>query len=302
MGWLAVDESARDICYRNLMGDDDWAPKARTYLEELYSLTSDVLDRKFQQQAKDHLHGCFAEMYFAAVCRDRLSLRVSHISDKGLDFYLDDLNCWIECVAATHGDFISVPENSVPNFEVGEAYNFPERQFLLRMSSVFVTKSLKVIEDIKKGLVLENQPVVLLVSAGGMNDRCSFYVHPPMFNVLLGLGSMTLIFDKKTGKAINKGYESKRLVEKRGAENDIKIGYFFDLGHSHISAVIYSWADCANPREKSEFGSDFFLLHNPLAKNKLSYGSIPCGKEFYVDLSTEPYAIVKYKSHDPECA
>lgn len=298
MGWLVVDESAKDICYRNLMGDGDWAPKARAYLEDLYSLTSDVLDRKFQQQAKDHLHGCFAEMYFAAVCRKRLSLSISHPSDKGLDFYLDDFNCWVECVAPTDGYPNS--EDTIPSFDDGISYDFPERQFLLRLSSVFSTKSKKVIADKSDGLVLENQPVVIFISVADLRDKFCVYLHPPIFHVLLGLGVMNFIFDEKSEKLLRTTYEQKKFIERSGDKPDIEIGYFFDPNYSHISAVVYSLADFSNLRAQSEWGSDFYVLHNPLAKNKLPYGSISCGKEFYVDMNSEPYAIVKYKSHDPD--
>lgn len=297
MGLLVADENARDLSYRNLMGDAAWAKNARVYVEELYSITSDVLDKKFQQQAKANLHGCYAEMYFAAVCRDRLSMSISHPSDEGLDFLLNDLACWVECVAATNG---TCEENSIPTYEEGVVYNFPERQFLLRLSSVFYTKSNKIIKDIGKGLVKINQPVVVFVNVGALDDRFSIVHHPPMFDVLLGLGNLKFLIDGETRQILKKEYEYKKSVERVGGKEEIEIGFFLDQNFSHVSAVIYSYADFANPFKRTEWGRDFFILHNPLAKNKLPYGFLPCGNEFYVDINSDCYSIVKYKQHDSD--
>ncbi|MHC5825466.1 MAG: hypothetical protein ACYT04_58860, partial [Nostoc sp.] len=50
-----------------------------------------------------------------------------------------------------------------------------------------------------------------------------------------------------------------------------------------ISAVLYSCVDVLN--RPQEFGDDFVLLHNPLAKNKLERGFIKLGREYWVEKS-----------------
>jgi hypothetical protein len=298
MNWLVVDENASDICYRNLMGDSDWARDARVYFSYLYGVSAGLLDKNYLAELKANLHSRFAEVYFAAVCRDRLKLKISHPSDKGLDFYLDEFNCWVECVTPGSGKEGSV--NSIPCNEPGISYQFPERQFMLRMASSVKAKSEKALSDISKGIVKVDQPILLFVSAGGLKDGCLAYPHPKLFNVLCGLGDLNLFFESKKSDVILAQYESSLVVEKIGADELIDIGYFFNEQYAHISAVFYSWANFANPRSPSEIGRDIHILHNPNATNKLPFGFFPCGREFYVKEDLGCFSVVTYKVHDPD--
>ena len=275
--WLQVDPDAKDICYRNLTSDSDWAKRARPYLLDMYRAVKDILDKKFISQSKDDLQSCFAELYFAAVCRMRLNLEITHPSDRGLDFFLNAYDCWVECITATDGKDGS--PNSIPRSEIGEVRSFPEKQFLLRMSSSFAAKSKKAKEDMMKmdSFIKQDQPIVIFISAGALQDGCLAYPLPKLFDVLLGIGQIKLNIDKNTGAILEVYADHRSHLQKEGKE-DIEAGYFLNSAHSHISAVIYSWADFSNPQEI--IGQDFYTLHNPLAKNKLKHGFIPCGKEY----------------------
>src|SRR3990172_4497174 len=67
-------------------------------VEELYASCHDLVDKKFPTQIRDNFASCYSELYFAATFRKRLGLRVSHPSDKGPDYYFQDLDCWAEAV------------------------------------------------------------------------------------------------------------------------------------------------------------------------------------------------------------
>ena len=285
MNRLLVDELATDVCYRNLMGDAEWAVSARSYFENLIDISEDILDKKFLKEMKDNVHGCFAEVYLAAVCRERLKLKLSHPSDEGLDFYIDDFNCWVECVAPKPGKLGNV--NSIPESKVGMVRCFPERQFLLRMASVFIDKAKKIEKDLKKEKLRENgiksdQPVVMFISAGALEDGCAFYRYPKLFDVLLGIGEMSIHIDIESSRVTGVTAKTRDFIEKTGKDN-FNVGYFFNNEYSHISAVIYSWANFANPLEPEHLGRDFYLIHNPCAKNKLPLGAFQCGKEYIVE-------------------
>lgn len=277
---LLADDFAADICYRNLMSDAEWANLSRPYFEYLIDVSIDVLDKKFLNEIKSNVHGCFAEVYLVSVCRERLKLKVSHPSDRGLDFYLNDFNCWIECVSPTSG--ILGNPNSIPASEIGMVRSFPERSFLLRMASAFSDKSKKIRNDLEKGVIETDQPVVLFISAGALEDGCAFYPYPKLFDVLLGIGEVSLHIDLNSSNVTRAEAKERVVVEKTGAKDNINIGYFYNTENSHISAVIYSWANFANPFEFEHLGRDFHLIHNPYAKNKLPLGIFSCGREYVV--------------------
>lgn len=55
---------------------------------------------------------------------------------------------------------------------------------------------------------------------------------------------------------------------------------FVTARHDHISAVLYSTADCANLPAVP--GQDFIVIHNPNAANPLSRHWIPIGEEYWL--------------------
>lgn len=75
----------------------------------------------------------------------------------------------------------------------------------------------------------------------------------------------------------------------------IRTDYFIDPKYSRISAVIYSYANVTDSIEVSDLGRDFFIIHNPLATNKLPLGSIKCGIEYKVEVDDEFISITPIK-------
>jgi hypothetical protein len=56
---------------------------------------------------------------------------------------------------------------------------------------------------------------------------------------------------------------------------------FTDASHEGISAVLYSCVNVAS--YPSRIGSDFVLVHNPNALNRVPYGMLKVGTEYWVD-------------------
>lgn len=274
---LLQDDQAKDVRYRNLFSGSIWSENARQYIENLIAISIDLLDKKFISQIKDNVSSGFAEIYFASTCRDRLKLGILHPSDKGPDFFLNELNCWIECVSPTAGIVSNL--NSVPDPVFNEARCFPKEQFLLRMLQAFTEKSKKMDSDIEKGIVQKDQPIVLFISGGGIQDSELVYPFPPIFDVLLGLGQLILSLNER--KVEDYSFTARTHISRKSSDIEIAGGCFGNSKHAHISAVIYSYANFANPL--AVLGQDFITLHNPFAKNKLPLGFISCGKECVFD-------------------
>ena len=151
MKLLDPNITAPDTRYNNIQKPLDWnnpPDLASRHVEELYSLTSHILDAKFREQIKHDFASCYSEMYFSATLMERSCINVTHPSDKGADFYLENIRCWAEVVTATDGEEGNA--NTIPQPKLNEVQSYPEEQVVLRLSSVFYTKANKLKNDIKK--------------------------------------------------------------------------------------------------------------------------------------------------------
>lgn len=301
MKLLTKDPNAKDIRYRNIQEDLPWLTAARSHIEELYSITEDVLDRNFTEEIKHAFSARYAEMYFAGVLKNRLSLNVQHPSDEGADFFVSDYNCWVEVVTASDGKTGEL--NSLPKRSVNESYSYPEGKVILRFTSVFDCKSKKTKSDIRKGLISADQPIVIFISGGGLSEPFPMQAdggYPEIFKALLPIGDLTLKIQRDTNEVISHEYLFRAGIEKQKQDGEefIHTSYFLEEDHSHISAVVYSWADPFNPTQRDSWGSDFFTIHNPKAKNKLEEGFLKCGKEYKVSIVDHAFKIHPLKDYE----
>lgn len=96
---------------------------------------------------------------------------------------------------------------------------------------------------------------------------------------------MVLHFNKEDRSVNERTNEYKDHVDKKiegKGTQPIKTDYLTNPEYSHISAIIYSYADITSSIDPKDLGRDFFIIHNPLAKNRLPLGSIKCGIEYDV--------------------
>jgi len=304
MTLLKNDPKATDSAYRNIHKDLFWLDPpdlARIHVEELYTVAKNALDKKFSEQIKYNFHACYAEMYIAATFIDRLNMDILHPSDKGADFYINSLNCWVEVVAATDGD--SDNPNSLVDLQPGKVQSYPEEQVILRLSSAFFDKSKKLRSDIEKGLISPSQPIIICISGGGMKERLPIYPvggYPQIFKSLLPIGDLVLWMNRASMEVRSHEFKYRQGVKKKTSSGEklIETEFFLDEKYAHISAVVYSWADAGNPAPREKWGCDFFTVHNPLAKNKLPLNFIQCGKEYPITVSNDSFTIEPVIDHE----
>ncbi|ANB23838.1 hypothetical protein A6F57_00590 [Alteromonas stellipolaris] len=297
MPLLTNDPKATDPVYINLQKDLPWLEPpdlARRHVEALYTETFEILDKKFIQQCKHDFHACYAEMYFAAALQRRSGHKLSHPSDKGPDFFIPKLNAWVEVVSLTDGE--DGNPNTIPKAVSGEVNRYPEDQVILRMCNAFETKSKKLAQDVFKGLIKENEPVVICISGGGLEERIPMYHeggYPQIVKALLPVGDLKLWFGRENKKLLSQEYKYRESIRKIKKDGDLWIGteVFLNSESSHISAVIYSWANAANPYSEKNWGNDFYLVHNPYATNPLPAGFANCGVEYTVEFGDESFEI-----------
>ncbi|HEX9870723.1 MAG TPA: hypothetical protein VGC99_19435, partial [Candidatus Tectomicrobia bacterium] len=69
-------------------------------------------------------------------------------------------------------------------------------------------------------------------------------------------------------------------IEKKSGEI-VSTNVFLDPEYASMSAVLYSSVDALN--RPKVLGSDFILVHNPLARNPLPLGFFAFGVEYWKD-------------------
>lgn len=265
-------------------------------LESLYSRCSDLFDSKFKQQIKSDFCACYAELYFAATLRIRFQKVLVHLSDAGPDFYLPDSQTHFEVTAMKNG--APSNRNSVPNFKTGAAFTHPERQILLRITNSFVEKSKKLKQDIEKGRIKNNHSIVIVISANGLHERLPIYYEdsfPEVVKALLPVSDPLYWVNSDSKKFISKEYKWKPRIKKLNEDKEIAISteHLLLKDNEHISAVIYTWYCAFDATDDESLGKDFFLLHNPLAKNPIKKGLLPAGIEYSVNLEKDGFSISK---------
>jgi hypothetical protein len=304
MTLLHEDSNAKDIRYHNIQKDLYWLTPpnlGRIHVEELYEVCKEILDNNFSEEIKHNFSARYAEMYFSGTLIDRLSMKLSHPSDEGLDFFIDDINTWFEIIATTEG--ISGNPNSITKPEMGVAYSYPEEKVILRLTNAFQIKANKALADIEKGLIKNDQPIIIGISGGGMEESQPMYEeggYPQIAKAVLPIGDLVYWIDRESKEITGKEYEYRESVKKRteSLDQDIKTDYFLDENYSHISAVIYSWTNAWSPIPRKNWGQDFYIIHNPLAKNRIPAGSIPCGHEYLVTANETSFTMKPVINHE----
>lgn len=304
MDFFFDDSEAIDRAYINIRDGLPWdLPEytARMHVEELYQETRNLLDKKkFYSQRLTDFFACYAEMYFASTFMSRCGHELTHPSNEGLDFFIPKFNCWLEVVKATNGETL-LPD-SIPEINMDNCQGYPEAQVILRLTNAIHNKWCKTKKDIKKMLVKPNQPVVICISGGELDEKFPMYHaggYPQIVKAVLPVGDTKFWLSRGSKKLISREINYQASIDKSNGAS-IHKEFFLDKKYSDISAVIYSFAHAGmpSPLRKSQRGCDFFTVHNPLATNPLPQGFINCGIEYFVDVFEDSVFIRPPVDHE----
>jgi len=303
MKLLHQDSQATDPLYHKIQKNNphfDPPTLLKDQVEELYKICHNLLDKKFPSQIKHDFASCYSELYFCATFIKRLHLNVTHPSDKGPDFYIQELDCWAEVVTISNGEKDN--PNSIPQVIYKVASDNPSDKIILRITSSFTSKAEKILQYIKKGLIKDSQRIIICISGGWIEPfyRLSPYPvggFPEVVRALLPIGDMVLVINKDN-KIIEKKFEYRDNVSKAKRNKEIQpieTDYFIDPKYSFISGVVYSYANITDSIKASDLGRDFFIIHNPLAKHPVPLKSIKCGTEYKIEIESDLIKITPIK-------
>ena len=249
------------------------------YLEKIILELQPFLDKNFIARLSSD--SAFAdrlyELYFISALKNN-NLSLEHKSDAGLDIWINDISGWGEFVCAHNTE--EMKKNNI----LGEARIVDPNETLLRITSVLKTKSDKILDDLSKGRVEDNQPIIIFLSTGQLidwrpmnpkGDICSFV------RAVLPISEPTLMINMSTKESqlcrkYQFGIPKKNVV----VEND----FFLEKQNELISAVVFSYCSIYNrfdnPSSSFKDGDDFIVVHNPLAKNPIPHRLLKCREEY----------------------
>jgi hypothetical protein len=119
---------------------------------------------------------------------------------------------------------------------------------------------------------------------------------PRILQALFPFGDFFVTFDRVSGKVVESAYHYRPKIEKRSGK-PVSTDIFLDPTYAGISAALFCPADVWHrPPSDAEIGLDFMLIHNPMAKNKIPYQWLKCGRECWVE---DDHLVIKncYKEH-----
>lgn len=256
----------------------------RNWLEQLWVQYEPYSDSHFLQDFRHQFTQRCWEMYLGVTFLNRGFSLAPH-SNEGPDFDLRNPDnkrvCWVEAIAVKKGRNDS--PDRVPNVIYDTVGTVPTEQIVLRISAGLKEKFQKYISDKKKGIVQENDPYVIALDRSETEHVDAQL--PNILKAVFGIGDQA--FRLRVGGKPVKNPETfwTHLPSiKKQSGNEVSMHFFTNPEHAGISAVIYSKEHVIDsPRHPEEMGENFFIVHNPLAKNSLPLGTFPFGTEYALD-------------------
>lgn len=252
---------ATDLTYKNIRaGNNPYAVAAKQLAETLWTKYYPYADKHFLVEIRSNFDARFWEMYLACTLLDN-GYNISH-SDKGPDIRIDYENTiiWVEAVAPTSGD--PNKPDSVPELKMNVVQEVPDRQITLRYSSVIKDKYSKY----RKDGIDSDDCYVIALNGCRIPWRHADYEPPRIVRSVLPFGWQEITIDTVSHNVVNQGHQYRTHIRKESG-NQVDTSIFLDPEYKHISAVIFSTIDIANPT--TVMGSDFILVRNPLALKQL---------------------------------
>jgi hypothetical protein len=249
----------------------------KKYVERLWSTYKSYAVQNFRSDARSHFQEYFWEMYLGNTFLEK-KFHIYSETDKGPEFYIniDGRNCWIEAIAPSRGEGL----DAVPEMEFGnrDASLVPEDEIILRLTHAIDQKHKIYLKSINDGIIKEDDFYLLAINSKRIRTFVVDAEIPFIVKAVYPYGNSAAEFDKNANDNVITYHQYRDNIEKISGAN-VPTNIFRKKEYSGISAVVYSDVDAANKPEN--FGSDFRLVHNKMAKNPIPFGTFKFGKEFW---------------------
>jgi hypothetical protein len=274
---------AKERLYADIVqGPNRYLRKARRLTELMWSSSGQFVDANAPLRAwADDFYPVWWELYLAyALSEAGVSLVPSkeHPRNQGKgrpDLIANSPRVWIEAVMPQPGtgtDALIEPA-AQGVFEVAAD------GFVLRLATALREKFDKVLRYIEEGTIPMSDAAIVAISGGRLPFHFQDYPIPNIVRALCGVGFLSTELDVQSRRRLGNYVEFRDHVDKK-SKSPVPTDLFLQKESAHISAVLYSCADCVNyPRRP---GMEFILVHNPNARVPLPCSWLPLGEQYWI--------------------
>lgn len=226
------------------------------------------------------------EMYIACTLLDAgFKLDRAPASGPDIATWVNGRRLWIEAVAPDSGAGAdAVPGRDRRGSKQGDIWmgHAPrEENLILRCTTGLVTKRAKLAEYAAAGIVAPDDPLVIAVTLGGVEDSDITSPDLPIIvKALFGIGEFYAAVSIDGSGTIEKGFKHRPDVTKKSGAT-VGASFFLEEESASISGVLFTDIGIWNaPRV---LGKDLIFVHNPKAAVALGMGVFLFANEYYVD-------------------
>jgi len=236
------------------------------------------VDADLHLRARESYLPGFWELYVAYTIRSRGLALVPRenrrVRVKGPDLLLGDEVTWVEAVLPTGG----AGPDAIKELEPGTSGWVPHDALKLRLLSAIREKLGKYERYRATHVLTPTDRYVVAVGGCAISSAKREQTIPRIVSSVLPFGAEQVHLDATTLQVIGHSFLHQPSVRKESGAQ-VSTTLFQDPSSAPISAVMYAWADEIN---RPDFpGSEFVIVHNPLAANPLPLGFFPFGTEYW---------------------
>ena len=298
--FLPLNEK-EDIAYKNIRdGGSDGAIQWRECSEELWKIFGPYANAQFREKAQEQFFPFWWEMFLGVTFLENgFNLEKTEIDQPDICIKDKDSLIWVEATMPQHGEGADRVLERRTIKEVGMAQLVPNEQIILRYTSVARDKNINYKERLERGIIKEADPYVIAIHGYCLKDTPPHEGIPLIVKALYPVGDLTVTFSKHHTET-ETFYITREVIFKKN-KTGIGTSVFLKEGkddYNGISGVLFSHKAPAHwttvPPQR-----DFIFIHNYLARNPISLGSIKFAEEYYIqekddDLILKPF----YKPED----
>lgn len=183
-------------------------------------------------------------------------------NSKGCDFVLNG-KVYIECVCVSEGQ-ADKSGLEYPILSQGvHSYNEIRNLINLRFTNTLKSK-LEFYEERVGESIPEDKPYIIYVSSGGITEGWFCLDGNALFDVLYGMGNMTITIDPVNLQVLDSGFTHNTVITKPQNEVEVDCNIFRDVNYEDVSAILLT----SVIHQKYTFNNTYLYI-NPMARHKI---------------------------------
>lgn len=268
-----VEGEATDPSYQHLR--DSRCDRSRCGVEELWEQYRNFADPHFREDARNHFHQRYWEMYLGVALMNR-GFQLQRWGDAGPDFYIEigKQRIWLEAVAPERG----CGDDEVPSLVLNKVMDVPVKQMILRFTQALREKRGKYLGALKKGIIAPEDQYILAINSYCFMDSSFQNPLPVFLKAFMGVGDRVVNLPRRSSTSSEFTFRT-HVTKTNDAE--VSTVPLLDKANAFCSAVLHSRVNAGNRRESMD--GDFQLLLNPHAQSPVRRQEFAWWERFVFD-------------------